>query len=111
MQIQVFYTPIFDRKYKKLLKKHHSLSNDLKQFLENLSEANPVNLGGSVFKYRLSVKSKNKGKSGGFRIISFEVLVNENEKDITLITLYDKSEQDSISKAEILEILKSENLI
>jgi hypothetical protein len=68
-------------------------------------------MGGSVFKYRMSVKSKNKGKSGGFRIISFEVLVNENEKDITLLTLYDKSEQESISKAEIVEILKSENLL
>jgi hypothetical protein len=111
MQVQVYYTPLFDRKYKKYLKKFHSLSNDLKQFLENLSDANPVNMGGSIFKYRLSIESKNKGKSGGFRIISFEILVNENKKDITLLTLYDKSEQDSISKAEILEILKSENLI
>jgi|SRR5690554_6944253 hypothetical protein len=111
MKIQVYYTPFFDRKYKKLLKKYHSLSDDLKQFLENLPETKSIYMGGSIYKYRLSVKSKNKGKSGGFRIISFEILVNENEKDITLITLYDKSEQDSISKAEILEILKSENLL
>jgi len=87
------------------------LSDDFKQFLENLPETKSVNMGGSIFKYRLPVKSKNKGRSGGFRIISFEILVNKNEKDITLITLYDKSEQDSISKAEILEILKSENLL
>ena len=111
MKLQVFYTPLFERKFKKHLKKHQSLSDDLKLFIEGVSTANPVNMGGSVFKYRMSVKSKNKGKSGGFRIISFEVLVNENEKDITLLTLYDKSEQESISKAEIVEILKSENLL
>lgn len=111
MQIHVYYTPVFERKYKKYLKKYHSLTTDLKQLLENLPEANPVNLGGSIFKYRLSIQSKNKGKSGGFRIISFEILVNENEKDVTLLTLYDKSEQESISKAEILEILKAEKLL
>ena len=111
MHVQVYFTPLFNRKYKKYLKKYHSLSTDLKHFIENLSEAKPVNMGGSIFKYRLSVESKNKGKSGGFRIVSFEILVNESEKDITLITLYDKSEQDSISKAEILEILKTENLL
>jgi hypothetical protein len=110
MQIQVYFTPLFDRKFKKHLKKYQSLSDDLRQFIENMSEANSVNMGGSIFKYRLSVKSKNKGKSGGFRIISFEILVNENEKDVTLLTLYDKSEQDSISKAEILEMLRAENL-
>lgn len=111
MKLQVFYTPLFERKFKKHLKKHQSLSDDLKLFIEGVSTANPVNMGGSVFKYCMSVKSKNKGKSGGFRIISFEVLVNENEKDITLLTLYDKSEQESISKTEIVEILKSENLL
>ena len=111
MKLHVFYTPLFERKFKKHLKKYQSLSDDLKLFIEGVSTANPVNMGGSVFKYRMSVKSKNKGKSGGFRIISFEVLVNENEKDITLLTLYDKSEQESISKTEIVEILKSENLL
>lgn len=111
MKLQVYYTPVFNRKYKKYLKKHHSLSEDLKQFIADLDISKPVNLGGAIFKYRLSVKSKNKGKSGGFRVITFEILVNENEKDITLITLYDKSEQDSISKEQIIEILKSENLL
>jgi len=111
MKLQVFHTPLFSRKFKKYLKKHHSLSDDFRQFIEDLSTAQPVNMGGSIFKYRLSVKSKNKGKSGGFRVITFEILVNESEKDITLITLYDKSEQASISKEQIIEILKSENLL
>jgi len=39
MQIQVYYTPSFDRKFKKHLKKYQSLSDDLKQFLEDLSVA------------------------------------------------------------------------
>lgn len=48
MQVQVYYTPLFDGKFKKHLKKYHPLSDDLKQFLENLSVANPVNMGGSI---------------------------------------------------------------
>jgi hypothetical protein len=111
MKLQVYYTPLFSRKYKKYLKKHPSLSDDLKQFIDDLPTAKPVNIGGSIFKYRLSVKSKHKGKSGGFRVITFEILVNEKEQDVTLITLYDKSEQTSISKEQIIEILKSQNLL
>jgi len=80
----------------------------LKAFIDNLSEIEAIDLGGGIFKYRLLVKSKNKSKSGGFRVIYFEILVSENQKNITLLTIYDKSEQSSISKKEISEILKEE---
>jgi len=33
MQVQIYFTPLFDRKYKKYLKKYHSLSNDLRQLI------------------------------------------------------------------------------
>ena len=80
----------------------------MKAFIDNLSEIEAIDLGGGIFKYRLLVKSKNKSKSGGFRVIYFEILVSENQKNITLLTIYDKSEQSSISKKEISEILKEE---
>jgi hypothetical protein len=111
MKIKVYFTPLFSRKYKRYLKKYNSLENDLKQFIENLDNTEAIDVGGAIYKYRLKVKSKNKGKSGGFRIITFELLISENEKDITLITIYDKSEQPSISKTEIIKILKAENLL
>ena len=105
MQVKIYFTPVFDRKYKKYLKKYHSLSNDLKQFIENLSEENPVNMGGSIFKYRLSIESKNKGKSGGFRIITYLVTENDNNLDINFLIIYDKSEIEDFTKKELLEVV------
>ena len=111
MKVQVYYTPVFEKKFKRYKKKFQSIESDLLLFIENLPNIVAIDLGDGVYKYRLSVKSKNKGKRGGFRIISFEILVTEQQKDIILLTIYDKSEQSSISKSEIASILKDEGLI
>ncbi len=111
MKIAVYFTPSFNKRYKRYKKKFQSIDDDLNLFLENMTNNIPVDLGGGIYKYRLLVKSKNKGKSGGFRIITLELLVTENDKDVTLISIYDKSEIASISKAKIMEILKNEGLI
>ncbi len=111
MNISIFYTHIFEIKFKRYKKKFLSIDADLKHFLETLPQITGADMGNGIYKYRLSVKSKNKGKSGGFRIISFEVLISENQKNVTLITIYDKSEQASISKKEINSILKEEGLL
>jgi hypothetical protein len=111
MRIAVYFTPSFNKRYKRYQKKYQSIDSDFKAFIDNLENAVPIDLGGGIYKYRLLVKSKNRGKSGGFRIITFEVLVTEYDKDITLIAIYDKSELISISKSKITEILKKEGLI
>ena len=110
MNISIFYTYTFEIKFKRYKKKFLSIDADLKHFLETLPQITKTDMGNGIYKYRLSVKSKNKGKSGGFRIVSFEVLISEYQKNITLITIYDKSEQASISKKEINSILKEEGL-
>ena len=111
MNISIFYTHQFEVKFKRYKKKFISLEADLKLFMDSLPEITGTDMGNGIYKYRLSVKSKNKGKSGGFRVLSFEILVPENNKNITLITIYDKSEQSSISKKEIHSILKEEGLL
>ena len=111
MNLKVYFTPTFSKKYKKYQRKYQSIDSDLRIFINNLNKIEPIGLGGSIFKYRMAVKSKNKGKSGGFRIITFEILIDETQKDITLLTIYDKSEQSSISKSEIEEILKDEGFL
>jgi len=111
MNISLYFTHIFESKFKRYKKKFQSLDDDLKSFTDHLSGLEATDLGGGIFKYRLMVKSKNKGKSGGFRIVSFEILLSENDKRVTLLTIYDKSEQSSISKKEINMILKEEGLI
>ncbi len=45
----------------------------------------------------MAIKSKGKGKSGGARIITFNVEEKEDTINVTLLTIYDKSEIESVS--------------
>ncbi len=49
----------------------------------------------------MSIKSKGKGKSGGARVIYLNILVADDDVNVTMLTVYDKSEQESISDKEI----------
>ncbi len=65
--------------------------------MQNQLAENPfmgVALGNDTYKIRLAVKSKGKGKSGGLRIIDYVFKPNET---IYLLSIYDKSDVDSIS--------------
>lgn len=62
-----------------------------------------IHLGNNCYKIKMSITSKGKGKSGGARIITNLIIENTS---IYLIAIYDKSEQVTISNAEILELLK-----
>lgn len=55
-------------------------------------------LGNGVRKVRMSISSKGKGKSGGARVITFNVIQHEDETiEITLLTIYDKSEISNVT--------------
>jgi mRNA-degrading endonuclease RelE of RelBE toxin-antitoxin system len=105
MAIKIELTDNFKKEAKKLSKKYPSLRAELAELGKELSE-NPTlgtPLGNDVYKIRLSIASKNKGKSGGARIISFAKIINET---VLLLSIYNKSEKDSISNKEIEELLK-----
>ena len=110
MNYQTVTTDDFDKKVKALSKKYRSLKADLIAFEKELLE-NPTmgdDLGDNTRKVRMAIASKNKGKSGGARVITCTVLVDVINTDIYLLTIYDKGEQESISKKEI-EYLKTVN--
>jgi len=60
-------------------------------------------LGNNCFKIRIAIASKGKGKSGGARVIIHVVVTNEV---VFLLDIYNKSEQESISEKELVELLK-----
>jgi len=95
-ELHITFTPDFKRDYKRLAKKYVSLDADIKalfeELKENLSLSTP--LGNNAFKIRSAIFSKNKGKSGGARIITYFISA---ENDLYLLSIYDKSEHDSIS--------------
>ena len=99
----------FKRQFKRLKKKYPSLTEDLKIFSLDL-RANPqqgVPLGARLYKVRMAIASKGKGKSAGARVITYRILVKQECIEITLLTIYDKNEIDNVSD-EYLQSLVEE---
>jgi len=106
MANKITYTPIFEKYFKRYAKKYHSLPSDLGE-LEIKLLKNPAlgtSLGDGFYKIRLAIKSKNKGKSGGVRVISYLVETKATGNEIKLIIIYDKSDIDDISKDELFKM-------
>ena len=96
----------FKKEAKRLVKKYPSLKKELAE-LNQLLISNPTvgtSLGNNAYKIRISIKSKGTGKSGGARVITY--VVTEN-KEIYLLTIYDKGELDTIDDSTLRRIIKS----
>lgn len=101
----------FKRQLKPLAKKYKSMKSDYADFLDFI-EINPyagVDLGNGLHKVRLAITSKGKGKSGGARIITYVVEEKDDGIIINLLTIYDKSEMDSVSESYINSLVENIN--
>ena len=109
MNISFDYLPEFERGAKALRKKYASFEEDYNTFLNEL-EANPFSgepLGHHTYKNRMAIASKGKGKSGGARVLTYNVCQNsEDEIVITLMTIYDKSDISNVSDAYIRSLVQ-----
>jgi hypothetical protein len=72
-----------------------------KQLLVNPTSGVP--LGKDCYKIRMSIASKNKGKSGGARVITY---VKVEKKRITLLDVFDKADKESISEKELAALIR-----
>ncbi len=116
MKVEVKVTESFKKAAKPLIKKYRSFLDELEHLQAELL-VNPetgTSLGNDVFKIRLKIKSKGKGKgkSGGARVISYleknvvGIVSMEQEKTIVnLLTIYDKSERESITDLELKKLI------
>ena len=105
MNYKIISTYTFEKRAKKLLKKYPSLIKELTCLKETLKH-NPQSgtpIGRNCYKIRIPISSKGKGKSGGARIITHLFI---SKQTVFLLTIYDKSEQDSIPEKQINNILE-----
>jgi hypothetical protein len=105
MKVTISTTDEFDRRARRLAKKYKSLKDDLRTFQQEIME-NPlmgIDLGRGVRKIRMAITSKGKGKSGGARVITYaaDIIVQQQEGELILLSIYDKSNQSTISDKEI----------
>ena len=69
-----------------------------------------VDLGRGLHKVRMAISSKGKGKSGGARVITFTLVVSQQDAVLNLLYIYDKADRASISEKEIEQLLKQNGL-
>ena len=105
--IRVIALPEFEKNLKRLNKKYQSLKNEYLSFIERSETEGPqgILIGHNTYKARLAVKSKGKGKSGGLRVISYNVILAFQVDKIYLVAIYDKSEMSSIEMKKIDQII------
>ncbi len=94
----------FLKEAKKLSKKYKLLKSDLKKTVEEIEsgESLGVYLGYELYKKRVANSSIPTGKSGGFRIIIYQKIVDET----VLISIYSKTQKDTLTDEELIAILK-----
>lgn len=106
MSYELIPTSVFLKELKRLKKKYASLGSDLEILGEQLL-SNPtmgVEVYKNCYKIRFAIKSKTRGKSGGERLITWVRLERER---IYLLSIYDKSEKESITDQYIKALLES----
>ncbi|MCR5158572.1 MAG: type II toxin-antitoxin system RelE/ParE family toxin [Prevotella sp.] len=110
MKVTFKYLAEFERLAKDLRKKYKSFKDDYNTFLDEL-ELNPFSgepLGHHTYKNRMTIASKGKGKSGGARVITYNIKkITDDEIVITLMTIYDKSDISNVSDAYIRSLVQS----
>lgn len=98
----------FQKDVKNLKKRFPKIKEDIIHLSDKLIQ-NPASgtpLGSDLYKMRIANSSVKSGKSGGFCVITYLKL----EETIVLVTIYSKSDRDSISVEQLQEIIQLEGL-
>lgn len=108
--MEVIATTTFIRSAKAIAKKYRSFNADYQKLVAELTQ-NPnlgVDLGGGYRKVRMAITSKGKGKSGGCRVITLNMV--ERNGCLYLLYAYDKSSYDNINLTVIKSLAAEEGL-
>lgn len=109
MSFSVIPSDKFKKEARRLSKKYPSLKEELAELNETLANQPETGtaLGNDTYKIRLAIKSKGKGKSGGGRVITYVV---KDNKEVYVLTIYDKSEFENVDDKTLKNIIQSLNL-
>lgn len=104
MKYSVIPTPEFVKELRPLLKRHRSLAKDLLKLSKQIEDKPTIGtgLGHGLYKIRLAVASKSKGKSGGARVITY-VITEDHE--VYLLSIYDKTDYDTIDVKALKKLI------
>jgi len=105
MSFRIVLQGNFEREARPLLKRHRSPTEELATLRDALKtdpqQGQPI--GSGCYKFGLAIRSKGKGKSGAALVITCVVAVRE---EVYLLSIFDKSERDTLSAKRLKELLK-----
>ena len=106
MNYEIIPIEKFKKEAKRLVRKYPSLKSELEELYDVLIKEPRYGtpLGNDAYKIRISIKSKQAGKSGGARVVTYVIT---EDKEIYLLTIYDKGEFDSIDDATLRKIISN----
>lgn len=110
MSYSIKVTSNFAKEAKRLAKKYPSFKKGYEDFKNSLQE-NPLQgdeLTPGIRKIRLAIRSKGKGKSGGARVITFNVLAEQQNGMVVLVLIYDKSDFSTVDVNTVKELIRDE---
>ena len=98
----------FAKEAKRLAKKYPSFKQDYKDFLVSIKN-NPLQgdeITKNIRKIRMAIKAKGKGKSGGARVITFNILTDiENGHEVFLL-LYDNEDASTVNVNVVKQLVR-----
>ena len=106
--ITVSVSDDFAKEAKRLAKKYPSFKQDYKDFLDSIKE-NPLQgdeITKNIRKIRMAIKSKGKGKSGGARVVTFNVLTNTEKGQVVFLLLYDKEDASTVKVNVVKQLVQ-----
>lgn len=100
MKFQVVEKLLYQKAYKKLSKQYRQIDDDIDNFLNSISSKEDlgIELKSNIFKKRIKNSDKNKGKSAGYRFISYLAII---DNELHLLYIYDKSKLENLTEKEI----------
>ena len=105
-QLQILFSDEFKDRLRTLAKRYRQIQSDLQPLIDDLQSRNFIGdqipgTGYTVFKVRLKNSDIQKGKSAGYRVI-YQI---KDSACILLVTIYSKSDQNTIAADKIREII------
>jgi hypothetical protein len=99
-------TEHFNKAVKKLKKRFRNIEKDYMAFVNSIENDDDfgIYLGDGIYKTRIANSDKNVGKSGGYRLISYLKLI---DNELYLLFIYDKSDFENIGENEIDSLILS----
>ena len=98
----------YPKEAKRLAKKYPSFKQDYKDFLVSIKN-NPLQgdeITKNIRKIRMAIKAKGKGKSGGARVITFNILTDIENGHVVFLLLYDKEDASTVKVNVVKQLVR-----